>query len=157
MSARLEQLIDLIERNYHGRAWQGSTLKGVLRRVRVQEALRSPGRGRKSIWEQALHAAYWKYVVRRRIEGTGGPKFPRSPANWPNPSGRAEAAWAKDLAVLDEEHRRLIAAARRVDPKALDRVPPKGRSATTAMLLMGVASHDVYHTGQIQLIRALGR
>lgn len=159
----LNQLIDLIQRNYNGRAWQGATLRGVLRRVTPKDALTRPGPGRKCIWEHLLHAAYWKYIVRRRL--ARGPKFPRSPANWPKPSGRDIAApeadlaahLEADLALLDLEHDLLIQAARAVRPASLQRPLTKGASVTPALLLSGIASHDVYHTGQIQLIRALIR
>jgi uncharacterized damage-inducible protein DinB len=155
MSERLAQIIDLIERNFAGRAWHGSTLCGVLRRVTPEEALLRPGPGRKCIWEHILHAAYWKYVVRRRL--AGGPRFPRSPANWPGPSGSDREALDADLAVLEGEHALLVAAVRDVRPASLDRPLGRGLPVTRAAVLVGVASHDAYHTGQIQLIRAIIR
>jgi uncharacterized damage-inducible protein DinB len=56
---------------------------------------------------------------------------------------------------LRDEHERLISAAARVPLDALGRIPPEGRRWTYGQLLLGIAAHDAYHTGQVQLMKKL--
>ena len=157
-----ESPLQLIRRTLEpprGRAWHGGpTPLGALRGVSAAEARRVPKARRHSIWALALHIAYWKYAVRRRLEGGEGARFGRSPANWPSLPIRAdEAAWRADRALLEAEHQRLLATIARFPVAKLDRRPPGGRKWTYAELIIGVLVHDAYHTGQIQLLKRLLR
>jgi uncharacterized damage-inducible protein DinB len=81
--------------------------------------------------------------------------FARSPANWPRiPDEPDERAWKKDRALLREEHEALVAVARALGTDRLDSRDAKG-DYRALDLLFGVATHDVYHTGQIQLMKRL--
>jgi len=167
-------LLDCLDGAFGPRGWQGPTLHGSLRGVTVKAALFKPRPRRRCIWEIVLHAAYWKYAVRRHVEdaaavahvarpgasaSTASQKFDRSPANWPavpTCSGKAAAtAWAKDRALLKREHELLRAAVERVDPGAWFSIPPRGRNWTLARYTVGIAAHDAYHCGQIQLLKRL--
>ena len=139
-------------RNWHG----GPSPVGALRGVSAEQAAWRPTSRRKSVWELALHIAYWKYTVRRRLVGGSQPRFPRRPANFPRlPDPADEAAWARDVALLRQEHERLVEAVRRLDQRRLAAIPPEGRKWTYGELALGIAAHDAYHTGQIQLLKRL--
>lgn len=140
------------QRNWHG----GPSPFTALRGVDAEQAVWRPGRRRKSVWALALHIAYWKYTVLRHLEPTPGPRFPRSPSNWPAPPAKADPeAWSRDVGLLREQHERLVAAVARMPTTALDRIPPAGRRWTYGQLVLGIAAHDAYHTGQIQLMKKL--
>jgi len=138
-------------------AWHGGpTPIGALRNVDAAAARWRPGPGRPSIWELALHIAYWKYAVRRRISGRQGPRFPRAPANWPSlPAPADAAAWDADRVVLRTEHDLLLAAVAAVPPHRLGDRPAGAKKWTYGELIAGIAQHDAYHTGQIQLLKRL--
>jgi hypothetical protein len=154
----LEHLSAAVATNFSGKAWQGATLWGSLRGVTPEVALWRPGKDRRCIWDHVLHAAYWKYAARRRLAPHLDAPFPRSPSNWPGRSdGPAARAWRADLAVLKGEHALLMAALGSVEPGTLHRVPPGGRNVTRFALIIGIAAHDAYHTGQIQLLKRLAR
>ncbi len=139
---------------WHG----GPTPLGAVRGVTAAEAWWKPGPRRKSIWALTLHIAYWKYAVRRLFEGGRRGAFPRGPSNWPNPPARPdERSWAADVALLREEHERLVRAAGAVNPALLFRRPPSSRRWTYGELIVGIAMHDAYHTGQVQLVKRLWR
>jgi hypothetical protein len=139
-------------RGWHG----GPTPLGALRGVGAEQALWSPGPRRKNVWALTLHIAYWKYAVRRLLDGSRRGSFPRNPSNWPQPPARPEErSWAADVALLRAEHDRLVEAALRVDPGNLSRRPPSSRQWSYGELLVGIAMHDAYHTGQIQLLKRL--
>lgn len=122
----------------------------------ADQAIWRPAPRRKNIWALTLHIAYWKYTVLRHLEIGPVPRFPRSPSNWPAPPSAAdEAAWTRDVELLKEQHRLLVAAVARISASQLDRVPPAGRRWTYGQLVLGIAAHDAYHTGQIQLMKKL--
>lgn len=139
------------------RAWHGGpTPVGAVRGIDAEQARWALTRRRKSIWAITLHIAYWKYAVRRQLEGGPRGAFPRAPSNWPAlPNRPDDRAWASDVAVLREEHERLVQAIRELRPERLNRRPPEGRRWTYGDLIVGIAAHDAYHTGQIQLLKRL--
>lgn len=145
-----ELLLNVLEEGYAKKAWHGPNLKQALRGVTATEAAWRPAAGRHNIWEEALHAAYWKYDVRRILEGgkrgsfvlKGNNFFPR-----PEKGQATEAAWRADKEILENEHERLRA--------AVKNLLKRGRQTQVARLIYGVAFHDVYHAGQIRLLRRL--
>lgn len=139
-------------KSWHG----GPTPVGALRGVTAAQAAWRVTPRRKSIWELALHIAYWKYTVRRHLETGERPRFPRRPSNFPDqPEPADAAAWARDLALLREEHHRLVAAVGTLAKDRLGEIPPDGRRWTYGELVLGIAAHDAYHIGQIQLLKRL--
>jgi hypothetical protein len=121
-----------------------------------REALWRPAPGRHNIWELTIHAAYWKYAVRRRLtDAESTASFERKPSNWPDIPDPADVrAWKRDIALLDSEHMKLRETVAALSPGDLERRSPKG-VWTYAEEIHGVAAHDLYHTGQIQLIKRL--
>jgi len=140
----------LLAEGYAKKTWHGPNLRQSLKGVSAKEAAWRPARGRHNIWELALHAAYWKYALRRRIEGGKRGSFALKGSNFfarPEQGAATEAAWRSDLALLEKEHQALELAIRRVLKT------PRGKKLLPA--LYGVAFHDIYHAGQIRLLRRL--
>lgn len=150
-------LLQNLDEGYRTAAWHGPNLRGALRGITAREAAWRPRPGRHSIWEIAVHAAYWKYAVRRRLTGEKRGSFAISGSNWfPPPDRATDEAWKADLALLEREHRLLRKAVTALAPaRLLER--SKGSRQQNARLVMGIAAHDVYHAGQIQLLKALHR
>jgi uncharacterized damage-inducible protein DinB len=148
-------LVRLLDESYEKKAWQGPNLRGALRGVGAREAAWRPAPGRHDIWELVLHAAYWKYAVWRMLTGEKRGAFPEKGSNWfARPVSPTERAWRADLARLDEIHRGLRAAVGALSRASLSS-KPRGSKYRTDTLVYGVASHDVYHTGQIQILKRL--
>ncbi len=150
-------LLSILDEAYERKAWHGATLRGALRGVTAREATWRPARGRHNIWELTVHATYWKYAVRRMLTGEKRGSFSEKGSNWfRRPASPTEQAWRADLARLDAEHRRLRETVAMLSAAALPR-RVRGSKFPTATLLYGIASHDLYHTGQVQLLKALQR
>lgn len=153
----VELLLTVLDQAYDHPSWHGPNLRGAIRRVSVKQAAWRPGSGRHNIWEIAVHAAYWKYAAWRRLTGGVRGSFPLEGSNWfprPGERGMTEAAWRSDRALLDDMHVSLRAAVERLSPRDLHRTP-RGSKVSNLSLLSGVAAHDLYHAGQIQLLKKL--
>jgi uncharacterized damage-inducible protein DinB len=155
MHPRIENLLFLLQQGWGPRAWHGTALKGAVRGISARQALWRPGPGRHNTWELVLHMAYWKYAVLRRISGAERGSFPRDGSNWIPVTDSSERAWKADVALLHEQHALLLAAVKRFPPTRLD--SRDGSKWTHAEQIAGVASHDLYHTGQLQLIKKLAQ
>jgi uncharacterized damage-inducible protein DinB len=157
-SARRRLLLTQLDEAYERAAWHGPNLRGSLRGMSPETAAWRPARGRHNVWELVLHAAYWKYAVRRRLTGEKRGRFPVAGSNWfQRPEGEPSAtAWRRDLVLLDQEHRALYAAVKALPEKELD-ARSAGSKYANLRLVSGIAAHDLYHAGQIQLVKALLR
>ena len=159
MAAALEirQLLELIDESFKRKAWHGPNLRGAIRGLTPWQAARRPGPGRHSIWEIVIHCAYWKYIVRRRILGEKRGSFYLKGSNWFTVERPADIRiWRRDVNMLVQYHETLVDAVKSLRPSSL-RKTPRGSTVSTAAILRGIASHDVYHAGQIQLIKRLIR
>ena len=156
----IANLLALLDEAYTGPAWHGPCLRGSLRGVTHREAAWRPVPGRHSIWELAVHAAYWKYAVRRRLLGEKRGSFAEPGSNWFKRGAVSKEkdakAWRRDLALLARAHRELRAAVSQLTESDLDH-PSRRSSQKPRQMIAGVALHDVYHAGQIQLLKRLVR
>lgn len=152
---RTRLLLMNLDRAFERRSFHGTTLKGALRGLAVETAAWKAEPERNSIWELVLHAAYWKYIVRRHLTGDKSTKFPRSPSNFPRPPEESSrAALRRDIRLLTDQHALLREAVVAFPPEALER-PSGPTTPTPEGLILGVAAHDVHHAGQIQLLKRL--
>lgn len=154
---RIDEILNLLQPQKGKRLWYGgATAAGSLRGVGCEDAAWKPATGRHSIWALVLHLAYWKYAVRRILEDSPKGAFPRKPSNWPAvPAEVDEKAWREDRGLLRQEHEKLLAVVRAFDHRRLDEIAPGSGSYRFTDLMLGAATHDLYHTGQIQLLKRL--
>jgi hypothetical protein len=150
----LQLLLDIIDQSFDRQSWHGPNLRGSIRGLTHTQALWRPHPDRHNIWEQVLHAAYWKYTVRRRILGEKRGSFPLKGSNWFAPAETMASAWRRDVQLLVDTHQTLRDAIAGVTPDRLHKRLP-GAKVTYYFLISGVAAHDVYHAGQIQLLKRL--
>ncbi len=145
-------LLDLIDEAYDHPAWHGPSLCDALRGVTATKANWRPAAGRHSIREITIHAAYWKHAVRRRLLGGAPWAFPLTGANWFDAD--LHRTWKADVRLLANEHRELRAVIARYPASALEKkIDKKGHTA--AFSIRGIAAHDLYHAGQIQLLKKM--
>ena len=167
-------LLASIDEAYDARSWHGTNLRGSLRGVTREQAAWRPTSAKAStsakatvdktagqalaphnIWELMVHAAYWKYDIRRRLTGEKGRSFTLEGSNfWTRPIAGSLAEWRADLALLEREHELLRDAVGKFPAARWIRKAP-GKPFNFEGLVRGVAAHDLYHAGQIQLLKRL--
>jgi hypothetical protein len=150
-------LLALIDEAFEKQSWHGPNLRGSLRGVTHGQSSWRPGRGRHNIWEIALHTAYWKYAVRRRILGEKRGSFALRGSNWfVSPARGRKTSWKGAVQLLENEHRAMRAAIAALSDADLEKKAPSSK-ITHRRIITGIASHDLYHAGQIQLLKRLQR
>jgi len=157
MMTQVEQLVAIIDQAYNKPSWHGTNLRGSVRRVTPAQAAWRPSARRHNIWEIVVHAAYWKYAAARRFTGGTRGSFALKGSNWfrrPETARADDRAWREDLALLDDMHETLRQAVAALSPQDLTRTPP-GKKSSNFALISGAAAHDLYHAGQIQLLKRL--
>lgn len=153
--AEIEVLLEMIDQAWDGDSWHGQNLRGSIRRVSAEDAAWRPSPRGHNIHELVVHAAYWKYIALRRLTGLDKGSFPHKGSNWfVRAAGLDPKVWKGDVALLVETHASLRAAVVRLGSADLWRVTA-GAKTNNLKLLTGIAAHDLYHTGQIQLIKKL--
>jgi len=151
----IQTLLALISQSYDTRAWHGTNLRGSIRGLTAHKAAWRPSANRHNIWEIVVHCAYWKYIVRRRILSEKKGSFPLKGSNWFRRDAKlSEQQWRGDVALLESTHNSMCDAIARLKPRDL-LLKPRGSKVDTLAIIMGIASHDLYHAGQIQLLKRL--
>src|SRR6266702_4079003 len=117
-------LLQMIDQAYDKKSWHGPNLRGGIRGLSPAMAAWRPADNRHSIAEIAVHAAYWKYTVRRRLLGEKRGSFPLKGSNWfARPGPLSAEAWQADIALLELMHQTLRAAIAAIDSTRLDSAP----------------------------------
>jgi len=154
------RIVDELSREYDGEPWHGSPLREILRGIDAAQAAGRPIAGAHTIWELVLHITAWKNEVRRRL--TGAAAGTPDEGDWPEVGTPGAERWTDALDRLQAAHRNLLDAVEKLpeaqlhaatnDPRAED--APGGVSYY--VLLHGSVQHDVYHAGQIALLKKCG-
>jgi hypothetical protein len=133
-----------------GGAWHGPSWREVLDGIGFEGAMHRPVPGAHSIAEIVLHATTWHDAARRRFEGEN-PEV-SDEQDWPRAAFGSESEWRAAVEQLFETGRALREAMARFPDARLD----EKRSAdggTWYLLLVGILQHDLYHAGQVGLLR----
>jgi hypothetical protein len=97
-----------------------------------------------------MHIGVWMSAARRRLAGDPAKLTPEQ--DWPPIDGGSPAAWEQTLAALEQEHNLLRSAICSFPESLLENQTP-GKNYSQAFLLHGVIQHNLYHAGQIALLK----
>ena len=154
-NSELSRIAAELQRAYNGDAWHGPCLTKILKDVPHLDAKRKPIAGAHSVWELVHHLTAWNHIVRRRFLGELVKVTPEQ--DWPPVKDFSSAAWQADLAALDESFRAFISALKRTakgpnsDSVLLKTV--RGKRHTMYVMLHGAVQHNLYHAGQMAILR----
>lgn len=150
MSTEPQRIADQLHRAYAGGAWHGPALRQLLRGVSAKQAAARPVRGAHTIWELVLHITAWKRAVLRRMQGKATSLS--SAENFPPMPTATAADWKKTQAVLRTAQHDLHRAVSALPDSRLMKIVP-GKRYSVYFMLHGLVQHDLYHAGQIALLK----
>ena len=142
---------------WNGEPWYGSSSSTILKGVTAQEALAHPLPGAQSIWETVLHMTAWAEETNSRMNG-GEAKAPDR-GDWPAVKGSTQDEWVAAQTDLLNARKALLASIENSHEESMFlQVQKKGETghgngATRADTVSGLADHDVYHLGQIAILK----
>jgi len=151
------RLADQLRRAFDGKAWHGDSLTEIFKGVSGKTAASHPIKDAHSIWELVLHIAAWDNAVLRR---TGGSAVTLTDdENFPPVSGTSEAAWRETVESVKQTHSALVSAvADFPDSRLHEQVPGKKESYYNFFYMFsGIVQHELYHAGQIALLKKAAR
>jgi len=148
--SEIARIVDQMRRGWDGDAWHGTPLWTMLRDVTANEANMRPIQGAHTIAEIVQHLAYWKEATVQRI--AGDLVSPGHEEQWPPHRDASEAAWKEALVSLETWHQVLMKVVESSNDEELDQ-PIAGRDYDVYVQLHGTLQHDLYHTGQIALLK----
>jgi hypothetical protein len=147
---QIEFIGDQLQSAYAGEAWHGPSLQELLAGVTAQQALARPIAGAHSIWELTMHIGVWMSAARRRLAGDPAKLTPQE--DWPLIDGGSPDAWRQTLDALENEHDQLRAAVCSLAESSLEN-QASGKNHSVEFMLHGVIQHNLYHAGQIALLK----
>ena len=149
--SEIQRIEDQLRRAFEGHAWHGPAVRELLAGVTAVKAAARPLSDAHSIWEIVLHIATWEKVVRRRLQGEEVADL--SPEqDWPTVQDTGETAWRKACDDLDRGHHALRQAIVRSGEVRLAEMV-LGKEHSVYHMLHGVIQHDLYHAGQIAILK----
>ena len=153
MQSEVARIGDQLRRAFDGEAWHGPAVLEILGDVTAAQAAARPLPRSHSIWEIAVHIAVWDDVARRRMAGAIVQPTPKE--DWPDVSDTTVEAWERTREDLKRTHEALVRAVLAFpDARLEERIPGKEPAYYTFYyMLHGIAQHELYHAGQIALLK----
>jgi hypothetical protein len=152
--SEVEQIAKQLQRSFAGKAWHGPSVLEVLDGVTAESAAAASPGGAHRIWDIAAHMARWKTAVAGWIAGDRTPPADVDGGDWPPISDTSPAAWQRLLDELRGAHERLLGEVSKLgDERLRERAWAPMPSIYT--LLHGIVHHDLYHAGQIALLKKM--
>ena len=155
MASEVSRLEEQLRRAFEGEAWHGPAVIETLEGVSAEQARAHPVPGAHGIWELVLHLGSTYRLVLRRLRGDGTPLTPAE--DWPPVPSPTAGDWREAIRALQELNEELRRAVRAFPGERLDEPLVAENPNTAYTQLIGVTQHDLYHAGQISMLKRLWR
>lgn len=143
-----------LRNSLEGNAWHGPSILEVLSGVTADMARARPIPRAHSIWELVLHITTW---VRAGVSGAMGRAIEvPDDVDWRTLDDVTSEAWEEALSELKIAHGELDDVLSSINNEKLAEVVP-GKGYTVYKLVHGVIQHNLYHAGQIAILKKLWR
>jgi len=141
------RIADQLHRAFFGGAWHGPAVKEVLSGVTAGAAEAHPLPSAHSIWELVHHLHAWIAEADATVRGKAYESL-KGDRDWPPVTSTSAEAWGEALTALERAEESLEAAVRGFPPEKLGE-----GDRSFYYLLHGIAQHNLYHAGQIGLLK----
>lgn len=149
----IDRILDQMDRAFSGDAWHGPSLMGLLDGISAEDASKRAVHGAHSIWELVHHMGAWNSIVQHRLQGETVDVT--TERDWPPVWEVSEAAWKRAIENLSESHARLRSVVAGLQDEQLDLMDVKtsGPNTSRYVVLHGMIQHNLYHAGQIAVLK----
>jgi len=143
----IERILDQLNRAWGGPSWTGVDIRPLLDDVTDAQVRAHPLPDVHSIIELVAHMTATMDLVAYRL--AGNPKELTSEEDWRDVT---QLPWAAAIEEMENAESRLSDAIARLSVDDLDRIVT-GREYTTYVMVHGVIQHNLYHAGQIAILK----
>lgn len=139
---------------YNGSPWYGETVEAKLNDVTDKNAFLQPVDVAHSVAEIISHMTYWRKGLLSHLEGDGSfmPAV-ESHDNWVSVAVLETKGWRKILDDFTQSQKKITELLASQNDQFLEKEYSIG--STFEYLIQGIIDHDVYHLGQIGLVKKL--
>lgn len=153
MNSRIQHYVNRFKEIYHGDPWYGENIQTKLKDCSPDIVFRKPG-GVHSIAELVSHITYWRRALLSRLEGDKSfvPSV-KSADNWVDINKLKALGWDSIRSSLELSQEKITTLLSLKDDNFLGDEYLQGKSFD--YLIQAIIDHDIYHLGQIGLVRKL--
>ncbi|WP_435353781.1 DinB family protein [Emticicia sp. SJ17W-69] len=154
MNQEINRIIKAIKAAYDGKGWFGDNLLQQLEGIDAVKAYKVPEKLNHSIAEIIHHMMAWRLFVVEKLNGNAEYEVWDTELNWVKITSLDEGNWVFLKQKLAENQQLLI---QTIQQKAEELLDSKvdGRSYNFRLMLQGITQHDIYHIGQISMVKKL--
>ncbi len=151
---QIEGLIKRLEIVYQGAPWYGNNILSSLQKLEADQVNTRVATGKKSIAEILRHIVAWRQFLLEHLKGNDTYRIElNSEIDWPPV---ANLSWPELLEELDNSQQEIIAKLKTKEDLWLKEIVKVGQHEFNFRFLVeGVIQHDIYHLGQINLLKTL--
>ena len=146
----IERILDQLNRSWGGPSWTGVDIQPLLDGISEDHARAHPLPNAHSILELTAHMTIWMNTVAARLGGETRELTPEE--DWRDV---AQLTWPAAITEMENAQSHLSDVIARLTPDDLDK-KVAGRKYTIYVMLHGVIQHNLYHAGQIGLLKKVG-
>lgn len=147
MKSEVQKIIDILRHTFEKNAWHGPSVLEALADVSPDAIHNRIGNGN-SIVELVAHMTTWRNFVTQKLNGNDSFDV-TDELNFPKGKD-----WHTALGDLNNSQADLIGALEKTADEKLQQIVP-GRKYKFFTMVQGIIHHDLYHTGQIVLLKKL--
>lgn len=149
----INRIKDMVRRHYDGETWHGPSLIETLSDVTSEQALKRLLPQTHNIAEIVAHLTSWRvFVLEKLTDGQSYDIVLDSETDWPRYDELTVEAWHDLLVALADTQTELLEVLESINDRRLQEIVP-GRRYSYYTLLHGGIQHDIYHSGQISLLK----
>lgn len=148
----IERFVKNVGDCFNGKPWYGTSTMSIIDMVSYSQVNIRPEGFSKSIAGMLRHIIAWRVFTIKRLRGLADFKIdPDSAENW-NSSDVTEKEWKGLLKLLKKTQVALVEALETMEIDNLTEEVP-GSIYNKDYLIRGIIQHDVYHLGQIAVLK----
>lgn len=145
MKSEIQNIINTLKHTFEKNAWHGPSVLEVLEGVNESNAIKRLGASH-SIIELVAHMTAWRNYVVEKLNGNDSFEL-TDDENFPDYTN-----WQDVVTQLKENQQKLLDALAKTPTEKLNE-KVTGREFKFYVMLHGIIHHDIYHIGQIQLLK----
>jgi uncharacterized damage-inducible protein DinB len=154
MTEEIKRIYKNIAALYDGQPWYGDNISSILAGVSAQMASQRPSKLNHSIAEIMSHLTAWHYFVIEKLKGNEAYEVWDTALNWQSVAALSDGEWQKVKDDLQKSYALLLQQIEQM-PESLLTSVVSGRKYNFRLMLQGIAQHDIYHAGQMAIIKKL--